>query len=462
MGAQELQEKLLHFSTSYFLVDVRNDRDAFYALTAEDFEHYPFSLCGYILNLMIDGKLQKVDELISQLPDGNAIKSGLLLVHPKIDCHDFIKTVNYIKERNIPTGYTTLTAGRPYLLNGFNDFSRLGPLLQRRKNDFLDYIHVLYGSDCTQQIYNLCLAEYYYQTNKLVDSELIVAQTIRSFIQSNEPRFIFVALYLEARIAHANGTIIKSLSFIKDIRERIGKLGKAEFSNNIDAADTLFSLYSGNYERVQNWLMTDAPDEVGDFNMLDLYRYMVKIRCYIIQEEQSSAIALIEKLRPLLEEGRRHMDLCELDLLLTEALWSCGKKELALVSLERAMKIARRRNYLRLVADEGVALFEALSAYVKTAPESAFLASVIELTRRMAILYPLYLKPRYKNNEQFSQQEVDFLLLLEQGKGYEEIADFLFISLNTVRYHIKKIYSKLEADNANQAVWKAKLLGLIK
>ena len=73
--------------------------------------------------------------------------------------------------------------------------------------------------------------------------------------------------------------------------------------------------------------------------MLDLYRYMVKIRCYIVQEEQSTAIALIEKLRPQLEDGHCHMDLCELDLLLSEAVWSCGKKDLALVSLARALKL---------------------------------------------------------------------------------------------------------------------------
>lgn len=31
-----------------------------------------------------------------------------------------------------------------------------------------------------------------------------------------------------------------------------------------------------------NWFKNDAPDEYGDFNMLDLFRYMVKLRCYLI------------------------------------------------------------------------------------------------------------------------------------------------------------------------------------
>ena len=80
----------------------------------------------------------------------------------------------------------------------------------------------------------------------------------------------------------------------------------------------------------------------------------------------------------------------------------------------------------------------------------------------MAIHYPLYLRPRYNNNKTFTQQEVDFLYLLQQGKTYEDIARYFFLSVNTVRYHIKRIYGKLNSKNANQTVWNAQLIGLIK
>jgi len=462
MVAKELQEKLCSFLSSYFLTDVRNDREYYNNLSEEDFNEYPISYSGYILNLFLDGDLDKADELISLLPENSIVKAGLTIVNPKVDCREFIKKINSLKNGNCVIGCTSLTAGRPSVLNGFNDFTRLGSFLIRNKNLFIDYIQFLYGTDCATQIYNLALAEYNYQINNLIEAEMIVSQTIKSFDKNNEFRFLFVALFLEAKIGYANGTILKSSSYIKNINERIKKIGKTEFSYNIDATSVLFSLLGADYNIVSSWLKTDAPDEIGDFNMLDLYRYMVKIRCYIVNEEQSSAIALIEKLRPLLLEGRRHMDLCELDLLLTEALWSSDKKDLALISLERALKIAKRRNYIRLVADEGNGIFDAIKEYAKQKGTTPFLLKIIELTRREAILYPLYLRPRYKNNETFSQQEVDFLNLLQQGKNYEEIADYFFISTNTVKYHLKKIYMKLESENANQAVWKAKLLGLIK
>lgn len=57
--------------------------------------------------------------------------------------------------------------------------------------------------------------------------------------------------------------------------------------------------------------------------------------------------------------------------------------------------------------------------------------------------------------------ELDVLTLMEHGKSKEEIAEYFFISVNTVKYHIKNIYAKLGAKSANQAVWNAKVLGVI-
>lgn len=76
MTKKELQEKIFTFGTDYFLIDIRKDREAYYALSTEDLAKYPFCICGYILNLIIDGNLEKAT-----------------------------------------VGCTTLTAGRPYLLN---------------------------------------------------------------------------------------------------------------------------------------------------------------------------------------------------------------------------------------------------------------------------------------------------------------------------------------------------------
>ncbi len=133
MTAKELSNQMLKFSSSYFLSDLRKDKNHYYALTEEDLSEHPLCLCGRVLNLMMDGNLQEAENIIESLPDDSIFKAGLSIVNPRIDYKGFIRKVTFLlKEKNTTVGNTTLTAGRPYLMNGFNDFSRLGPLLVKK------------------------------------------------------------------------------------------------------------------------------------------------------------------------------------------------------------------------------------------------------------------------------------------------------------------------------------------
>ena len=52
-------------------------------------------------------------------------------------------------------------------------------------------------------------------------------------------------------------------------------------------------------------------------------------------------------------------------------------------------------------------------------------------------------------------REFEVLELLVQGEDYKTIADKLFLSLFTVRAHIRNIYDKLHVHTKSQAVAKA-------
>ena len=60
-----------------------------------------------------------------------------------------------------------------------------------------------------------------------------------------------------------------------------------------------------------------------------------------------------------------------------------------------------------------------------------------------------------------SKREFDVLLLLGEGLSNQEIADKLFVSMNTVKTHTSRIFEKLEVKNRTQAIIKAKEIGLI-
>ena len=64
----------------------------------------------------------------------------------------------------------------------------------------------------------------------------------------------------------------------------------------------------------------------------------------------------------------------------------------------------------------------------------------------------------YKDlKENLSDREREVLQWLSKGFSYKEIAEKLFISVETVRTHIRNIYEKLQAGNKNEALRKAGL-----
>jgi len=54
-----------------------------------------------------------------------------------------------------------------------------------------------------------------------------------------------------------------------------------------------------------------------------------------------------------------------------------------------------------------------------------------------------------------SEREKNVLQLLVNGYSYKMIAAELFIAIDTVRSHIKKIYEKLQVNSKSEAVAKA-------
>jgi LuxR family maltose regulon positive regulatory protein len=63
--------------------------------------------------------------------------------------------------------------------------------------------------------------------------------------------------------------------------------------------------------------------------------------------------------------------------------------------------------------------------------------------------------------EPLTNREQSVLQLLPTMMSNGEIADELFVSVNTVKVHLKSLYRKLGVSNRRQAVARARLLGLV-
>jgi NarL family two-component system response regulator LiaR len=88
----------------------------------------------------------------------------------------------------------------------------------------------------------------------------------------------------------------------------------------------------------------------------------------------------------------------------------------------------------------------------------------LKLTRKKTIIIT---NPNFQFDESrlerlgISKREYEVLELMSKGLSNQEIADKLFVSLNTIKTHSSNLFLKLEAKRRTQAIQKAKELNLI-
>lgn len=147
--------------------------------------------------------------------------------------------------------------------------------------------------------------------------------------------------------------------------------------------------------------------------------------------------------------------------------------------VKKAKAIQKDLNILMLtVYKESKIVFEALCAgacgyLVKNTPPSRLLEAIKEvheggspmssMIARQVITVFQQNAPHVKKTEEFglSEREKEVLNKLSEGDNYQQIADSLFISVDTVRHHIRNIYKKLHVHSQSEAVAKAIRKGLI-
>lgn len=149
-----------------------------------------------------------------------------------------------------------------------------------------------------------------------------------------------------------------------------------------------------------------------------------------------------------------------LDALLVRALahHALGEEPAALADLDEALVLARRGGHVRSVLDEGAPMLELLRAVVaRPARAGAVTAYARGLLERVEAPRPA----RAGLVEELSPRELEVLRLLATDLTGPEIARHLFVSVNTLRTHTKRIFTKFDVTNRIAAVRRGVALGLI-
>ena len=77
-----------------------------------------------------------------------------------------------------------------------------------------------------------------------------------------------------------------------------------------------------------------------------------------------------------------------------------------------------------------------------------------EVARRVVSMFQKFASPRTEQSG-LSERELEVLGLLAEGHSYKTCADRLAVSIDTIRFHVRRIYERLHVHPRSEAVIKA-------
>lgn len=449
------------FRRPYYTLQVLWEyRKWFMELSEDELREHPALASGLAQICVFAGELDKANRLIEGLPADSIYSIMSQIMLPGRGYESVTEGARRLKGLGLAAPALTLTAARPTVRNGIWDMTPYTDKFLNDKDDILDLLSFLYP-ESYEYIYDIICAEALYQQNDCYQALVKVVSTVPFLKEKQDMRILFAALTLQTYILLINGQASSAEPLIEGLKQQIHHAHLDEYLPNIDALEAWSAMYDGDYAKVTRWLREGAPDEHAQFCMLDLFRYMIKLRAYIIAGKHMAVTALAGKLLPMLRAGNRYMDTCELQLLWAMSDHADGREQDALARMDEVLALAERYRYDRLIADEGKRALDLLKLYRRERGGNDYLKSVIKLAEDTAALHPRYLKSRLAKQPALTETEMKVLRLIASGCSNAEVADHLGVATDTVKQHCKHIFAKLGVGNRNGAVMTAIEHGLI-
>jgi ATP/maltotriose-dependent transcriptional regulator MalT len=200
---------------------------------------------------------------------------------------------------------------------------------------------------------------------------------------------------------------------------------------------------------------SDAPALSSDKALRATSRYLLKQSPRVVVEALDAAIE---------NSQQRELAHRSVELLILRAL---AKKETedwasALADVRHALTIAAPRNYVRVFLDEGRELGALID---RLDPEQLRGSAAAPLARRLQrAMYTPDIQGEAApigKGEELTKRELSILKRLETGLSNKEIAEAIFVSEGTLKWHLHNVYGKLNVKNRTGAMTRARALGIL-
>jgi ATP/maltotriose-dependent transcriptional regulator MalT len=193
---------------------------------------------------------------------------------------------------------------------------------------------------------------------------------------------------------------------------------------------------------------------------------MSQARVHLAQGDTSAALAVLETWRGQVEAKEWADERLKVLVLQALALQAQGARDKAVHVLLDALALAEPSGFIRTFVDEGAPMAHLISAAAAHGRKSEYITKLLVALDAKEQGSEGRSQKLPASSAQFliealSPREVEVLQLMAQGCSNQEIAGRLFLALDTVKWHNRHIFGKLQVQRRTEAVARAHELGLL-
>lgn len=318
------------------------------------------------------------------------------------------------------------------------------------------------------------LAEVLYEMDQLDEAKHLLKMYLPLIKEAGLPDQIITSHIIYARILRAENNPNDALQILLDMEQlglergltrivdsaRLERARSATLDDNLETAKLILEQV-GNAAQRRDLHMIANDTETAQ---LALWRWQIH------SGQASATLPLLkEHLKDAQRRGRQRYAL-RVKVLYALALNHAGQRNPALRTLREALQEAQAEGFVRVFKDEGPALLALIREMLDGMKDACSSENVHLVPFAEAIATPgspvqpatdSTDHPAPSTDNELTGRELDVLRLLAKGNCNQAIAEKLFVSVTTVRTHLRNINLKLDAHNRTEAIAIARKLAII-
>jgi LuxR family maltose regulon positive regulatory protein len=329
-----------------------------------------------------------------------------------------------------------------------------------------------YRTPAIRRVYVLAGGSLYHQ-NDLATAERYIRESTRLSTQSSQPQDIASGYATLARILQAMGAREEALAAMHQACE-IGERVSPWFASFGAAWKALLQLEQGNLGAAVQWAQECGLRFDDAVSQNTYVKHIILARVLVAQGWDDSnrvgsgrhleqAVHLLDRLVDLAESTEAYRYLIESLVVRAVALQAQGRPDRAYADISRALTLAKPEGFVRLFVNEGSPIEALLKRAVAKGTAVDYARHLLaELAKETPVSATAPQRtPLISGIDPLTERELDVLRLLPTHLSSTEIAEQFYVSKNTVRSHIGHIYDKLGVHSREEAVQRARELGLL-